>query len=350
MFFDDVPPLIGFRVLGGPESPRRPVDWRDAFGRHCEADDRCEPARESFLSLFHFGDGVAFLEHLGRSGSVRGYAGPVGAEWLAFDIDRPGDPETARADCVRLAVSIAERYHTGEDDLLAFFSGGKGYHLQAPFELFGSPPPSLDFAKVAKALALQLAAGAGVAVDSIYESVRLFRSPNSRHGKTGLYKIPLTVRELSMMPAARHAELAREPRPIELREAPLPCAVAVADWQTAVEHTEAVRRPVQPPPGDRSELNALTLQILADQIIPEGGGGPSNSRPTGGPLGAFDAVPAPGRHKTLYSCARDLAELGADYRLAWALLGKIGLQSGLNRADVERQIQCGVRDARGGSA
>lgn len=327
---------VGFRVLDTVENPRKPIDWRQAFLAYLEADERAECHRVAFLSLFHFGR--EFVEHVGRCGSVRGFTGPVGADWLAFDIDRT-DLEAARRDACRLGSFILERFTVGEDDVLNFFSGGKGFHLLLPCELVGSPAPCADFATVGGEFCARVAAGAGVAVDSIYDSMRLFRAPNSRHNKTGSFKISLSWRELSSMSAARIQELARGTRFRELREAPPPCPVAVSDWQAA---EAAVRnRRARPPQAVEREpaLNATTWGVLSDGIIEQGGGGAVG----------LDGKPAAGRHKVLFSVAADLGRLGCSPELAAALLLDIGLRSGLPRADVERAIACGLEAGKGGS-
>ena len=327
---------VGFRVLDTVENPRKPIDWRQAFLAYLEADERAECHRVAFLSLFHFGR--EFVEHVGRCGSVKGFTGPVGADWVCFDLDRT-DLETARLHACKLVAFILERFALGEDDALFFPSGSKGFHVCLPAELMGSPAPSGDFAAVAGEFCARVAAGAGVAVDSIYDSMRLFRAPNSRHNKTGLHKVPLTWRELSSMSAPRIQELAREPRCRELREAPPPCPVAVSDWQAA---EAAVRnRKARPPQAAEREpaLNGLTWGVLSDGIIEQGGAGA---------LG-IDGKPAAGRHKVLFSVAADLGRLGCSPELAVGLLLDIGLRSGLPRADVERAIACGLTAGKVGS-
>lgn len=324
---------IGFRVLDTPENPRRAVDWRQAFRAHLEADERAECQRVAFLSLFHFGG--EFARQLQAAGTVRGYTGPVGADWLAFDIDR-GELETARRDAVRLGAAIFRRFSTGEDEPLYFFSGGKGFHVCMPCELVGSPDPSRDFAAIAGEFCGRLAAEAGVAVDSIYDAMRLFRAPNSPHGKTGRFKIPLTFAELSGLSAVGIQELARAPRCRELREPPAPSPVAVADWQAA---EAAVRnRRIRPPQAavGNPGLGSLTWAVLSDGVIAEAG------------AVGLDGKPAPGRHKTLFAVAADLGRLGCSPELAAALLLDIGVRSGLPRADVERAITCGLTAGKGG--
>src|SRR5687767_9248372 len=93
---------FGFRVVGDLTGPRGLVEWAAAFAAHCAADPRAEPDRESYLSFFSFGD--EFRAHLARTGSTRGYRGPCSAPWLAFDLDRENDLDTALTDCKRLAA------------------------------------------------------------------------------------------------------------------------------------------------------------------------------------------------------------------------------------------------------
>ena len=78
----------GFRVVGHRAERRRAVDWRLAFDAYCSCDDRAKLDREAYLSHFVFG--ADFAEHLERNGSEAAYNGPCGADWLFWDIERPG--------------------------------------------------------------------------------------------------------------------------------------------------------------------------------------------------------------------------------------------------------------------
>ena len=96
----------------------------------------------------------------------------------------------------RLHGHWLERYGIDGDALLIFFSGSKGYHVGLPSSLWEAEP-SADFHRVARQFAEQLAAVVGVAIDtSVYDRVRAFRAPNSRHPKTGLHKRRLEFGEL----------------------------------------------------------------------------------------------------------------------------------------------------------
>ena len=97
-----------------------------------------------------------------------------------------------------------------DDTLLAFFSGSKGFHVGLPTALW-SPEPSPTFHRVCRRFAEAIAEVAGVAIDSgVYDAVRAFRAPNSRHPKTGLHKRRLSLDELLGLSLERIVELAAE--------------------------------------------------------------------------------------------------------------------------------------------
>src|SRR5262245_21568894 len=160
------------------------------------------------------------LDHLkATGGSSADFAGPVWSAFLWFDIDRD-DLAAALADGRRLATVLLSRYAAlAEDDLALFFSGKKGVHVGLP--LCHAPNPGPTFHRTCRVLAGRLARLAGVAIDAgIYDRVRPFRLPNSRHPKTGLHKVRLEYRELMHLSPDAVRNLAREPRPFEVPDPP----------------------------------------------------------------------------------------------------------------------------------
>jgi len=321
---------FGFRIIGGTTNERRLTDWSAAFRGCCECDERAEVDRESYLSAFTFGDD--FRRHLAATGSVRGFAGATWSEWIWFDIDRD-DIDQATRDARRLAAGLADRYALDGDELLAFFSGSKGFHIGLPLSVCGSPEPSQTFYKVCRRFAEAVATHSTVAIDSgIYDRVRAFRSPNSRHPKTRSHKRRLAFGELMNLTTRRIVELAAEPEPFDLPE-PAPVAdQAVRDWAAAVELVEnehlaaEMRRGTVGKVGAR--LNRATLDFIRDGAT---SGGTANDQALG-----------VGRHRLLFSAAANLAEFGCSAALAEALLTESALDSGLSPSDVRRQIECGL--------
>lgn len=310
---------FGFRVVGAVSGARRLVDAAAALAGHCAADPRAEPACECYLSAFTFG--TEFREHLAARGTPKGFTGPCWSAWLWLDIDRPGDPAAALADARRLAAFVLERYpKLSEDDILTFYSGGKGYHLGVP--LTHNPDPAAEFHRVAGRLAARLAAGAGVRTDaSIYDRVKLFRAPNSRHPRSGLHKRPLTHRELFGLTPARVAELAREPAPCEVPSVGELIPELEQDWDEAAAavRAEAAARAADRPAGGRVQRETLDF-IRA---------------------GADDGE----RALRLFRSAANLRECDIPPGIVAELLTEAGLDSLLPPAEVARQIGCGIDHA-----
>lgn len=308
---------IGFRVVGSLQGgKRRPVDHAAAFLAYSQCDDRCEVHRESYLSHFQFGD--EYADYLDAHGTNKGFRGTCFTSWLWWDVDNEDNLEKSRRDAAKLCLRFVERYHLDDDDLLVFFSGSKGFSIGLPTSLF-SPSPSPTFNKQAKSFALTHAHAAGAVIDpSIYDQGRAFRAPNSRHQKTGLHKRKLSLSDLmAALSIDAIKSLATTPEVFDVPSPSLVSPVATEDWRAAEVDAEASEA-VRVEPCDREKLNRLTMDFIRN--------------------GASEGS----RHNTLFSAARNLAELNCPLRLALALLTESGLDCGLSPSDVRRQIECGL--------
>jgi hypothetical protein len=317
----------GFRIVGPCTGERRLIDHAAAFAAYANCDGRAECHREAYLSAFTFGQD--FREHLRRTGTTKGYAGTCAAPFLWWDIDRADNLDAAREDAARLAVALTERFAVADDVLLLFFSGAKGFHVGLPTALW-TPEPSADFHRVARAFCESVAAAVGVQIDTgVYDKVRAFRAPNSRHPATGLHKRRVTLKDLMHLDAAAILALAKEPAAFEI---PTPTGTACdfnlpAEWNRAAtqarEQAEAKAQRRAAGNG-AATLNRATLDFIRD--------------------GAADGY----RHRLLFSAAANLAEFNCPPALAHALLTNAALDCGLPPSDVRRQIECGL--AHGGDA
>lgn len=307
----------GFRIVGPTTGARRAVLAAAAFAAYAGCAGKADIDREAYLSAFQFP--AELLTHMKQIGSTKGYSGPCWAPWLWIDIDRAGDLERATIDARRLGNAIAERYGLDESQWLAFFSGSKGFHLGVPTSLW-APEPSDTFNRIARRFAERLAEVAGIAIDgAVYDKVRAFRAPNSRHPKTGLHKRRLTLAELEL-DAGQIVTLAGRPESFEL---PAPAGrndVAAADWQAACE---TVAREAQPVKRAGGNLNRLTLEFIRDGAKPGE------------------------RARRLFSAAANLAEFACPPPLAHALLEEAALDSGMPPSEVGRQIDCGLAHVKG---
>lgn len=309
----------GFRIVGACTEPRRLINWVAAFTGFATLDARAETNREGYLSAFTFGDD--FRQYLDATGSTKDFDGACWSPWLWFDLDREGDLDAARRDAARLALSLVERFGVDEDDLLLFFSGSKGFHAGLPTAIW-QPEPSLTFNRTARRFAEALATAAGVTIDTgVYDKVRPFRSPNSRHPKTGLHKLRLSLDELTGLSVAAILERATMPALFDIPTPTRCCDRAAADWQAAAELVEreaaaaAQRRATN---NGTTKLNRATFDFIRD------GAGTGD------------------RHRLLFSAAANLAEFGCPPALAHALLTEAALDAGLRPRDVHREIECGM--------
>ena len=311
----------GFRIVGKTCEPRRLVDAGAAFAAHCAADSRCELDNECYLSAFQFGDD--FHRLLTETGSTAGFAGPCWSPWLWWDLDSD-ELQYAHKDAGALAAFLVERYGISPGGLLLFFSGSKGFHVGLPTSLW-SPSPAADFHRTARRFAEGLAELASVTIDTaVYDEVRAFRAPNSRHPKTGLHKRRLTYDEL-LGPLDAVLELAKTPSPFDVPTCSTASEAAEDDWQAAVALVvqEAEAKAARRAAGNGSHtLNRSTLDFIRE--------------------GASTGD----RHRLLFSAAANLGEFGCSASLAVALLEESALDSGLPPKDVRRGIECGL-DAAG---
>lgn len=316
----------GFRIVGDCRNDRRLIDWPSAFTAYRNCDDRAQTRDESYLSAFCFGDD--FRQHLTETGSTKGYKGPTWAPWLWFDIDAD-DIDAATADARTLATMLIQRFSVDGEQLMVFYSGSKGFHVGLPTSLF-NPEPSLTFHAVARKFAETIATEAGVTIDTgVYDRVRAFRAPNSRHPKTGRYKRFLRLGELMALPSKAIVESAETQKLFELPRWPALNRNAVADWGAAsleIENQRVIKfqqvgvpNSISPPASTRSVLNRATTQFISD--------------------GAMSGD----RHRRLFSAAANLAEFGCGFSLAWALLSEPAMDSGLSPSEVRRQIECGLK-------
>lgn len=312
---------VGLRVVGPLTGLRRRVPWREAFAAHLACEPRAHVDGESYLSVYTFDAGM--VEHLTAHGTPAGFAGETHAEYVAFDIDREDEIPQALADTRILAGVLEETFEVPTAAIQVFFSGNKGFHVLVPTALW-SPIPSANFSRVARIFAERLAAEAKITIDSsIYSRVSMFRSPNSRHPATGLFKIPLTVAQLDRLDVDGVQELAQRPIPdaFSHHEESARCAPLALEWQAAEAEVakDIAHQAAQHSASEgTARLTRLTKSILRGECLEEGS-----------------------RHRHLYSAAANLGECGASLHLALELLTEVGRESGLRPSDVAKQIADG---------
>jgi len=307
---------LGFRILGSTTSARRPIDWSAAFLGYAACDARAEVEQEGYLSAFCYGSEM-LAKVTNHEMDVRRFTGLCWASWLWWDIDRDGNLARGQREARQLVQGICQRFSLQEGEVLVFFSGRKGFHVGLPTSLF-DPQPGNQFNRIARQFAQQLADAAGVQIDAqIYDKVRPFRAPNSRHPATGLYKRQLDVSTLAELSADEIVSLAAAPSPFAVPAVKHRSEIAASDWLAAeavvADQVRQGRRT-----REASALNRATLDFIRD--------------------GAANGI----RATRLFSAAANLAEFKCPPALAHALLTEAALDSGLSPSEVRRQIDSGL--------
>jgi hypothetical protein len=325
----DVAFCYQYRIVGPVTNDRRIVSAVAVLEAYSRCEDRARVQEESYLSAFYFNEG--FREHLKTAQTTRGFQGATWSPWIWFDIDREpseGGIDKALADVRRLGETLVGKFAVPEEQLVSFFSGSKGFHLGCPTSLW-APAGGPAFHRLARAFAEIVAGEAQIRIDTgIYDAVRAFRAPNSRHPKTGLHKRFIPSGQLGVLTSEDILDLARSPAPFEL---PVDFEVGsfdrlVAAWQEAEAHVAsqdaaaAQRRAAGPDAA--VHVNQLTLDVIRGCNVAVGD-----------------------RHRSIYSAARNLADCGASRELTVGLITEGARDLGLTPSEVARQIDCGWKDA-----
>lgn len=145
-----------------------------------------EADKDYYVSLFDYTE-----EHLARfkdTGSVAGIV-DVDTNTLVFDFDSETDVQKAKTDALELCSRLAAN-GLHPDDAAIFFSGKKGFTIEIVTQHTFTPSE-------VKKLCLNLGKGLTTLDTQIYNASRIIRIPFTKHPKSGLYKIALTLDELS---------------------------------------------------------------------------------------------------------------------------------------------------------
>jgi len=189
------------------------------------------------------------------------------------------------------------------------------------------PSPSPSFNAIAKLFCLAIADAANVVLDrSIYSKTRLFRAPNSRHPKTGLFKRRLSLDELTYLKVEAVVDLARQPEPFQIPNGPTLCLSAADDWSKARGVVERQAEWRSASSYGEAKLSAFLRRFIRD--------------------GELDTDR---RAVSTFRAAAELSELHKAVgfnALAHALLSETALDSGLTPAETKRQIDSGLAHGR----
>lgn len=139
-------------------------------------------------------------EQFKKTGTISGITDVI-TDKLVFDFDAE-DQELARKDAVELCTRLT-RFGIPKQDLQICFSGGKGFSVEVDIDKTIDPT---EFRNIN----LAIAEGLSTNDPKIYNASRIFRIPETKHEKTGLFKIPLSLDQLKELTYQKIAALAKD--------------------------------------------------------------------------------------------------------------------------------------------
>jgi len=150
------------------------------------------------------------LEYCNKTnGSISGYDGIVDTSIFPIDVDGDNALDVTR----QIIHKLKCEFDVDENYMIPFYSGKKGFHLYIPSNLFGiSPTPQSELVRRYKWIAKEIHEDIDF---NIYKKNNLLRIENTIHSKSGIRKIPLTIKEIMNCDMYDIRELAKYPRHID---------------------------------------------------------------------------------------------------------------------------------------
>jgi hypothetical protein len=133
------------------------------------------------------------------------------------EADADGDSELPLVvNSLLFIVEYFRQYEIEPTDFRFWFTGGRSFHTELPFQFFGVMPSSTlhEYWKYVGNLLNDAMPDNCLPLDtSIYNVSRMWRLPNSVHQKRGFYKIELSYDEIQRLSIPEIREMSRNPRP-----------------------------------------------------------------------------------------------------------------------------------------
>lgn len=165
--------------------------------------------KDWYTSLFQYD--AATKEQAETKGSVSGIK-TTSTQRLLWDFDKEGNLEQARQDAVALCKKLTNNFPTAS--IRTYFSGNKGFNVEMDIQERLTPE---QFKKVTSSLADDLSTYDGV----VNDPVRVIRLPNTKHPKSGLYKVQLSTKALETRKMEEILNYAKTPQKLTTESNPV---------------------------------------------------------------------------------------------------------------------------------
>jgi len=175
-----------------------PVELDDLVSRNRDVD--------WYYSPFYYSDDA--LAHFKEKGTISGFAGETWTDTLYWDLDAQDDLEKVLSAAGRLVEKLDSLGLIKGVEV--YFSGNKGVHVLLRTKNKFSPT---ETSRICYNLAVESQADS-VFDTVVYNPTRIFRVVNTKHKKSGLFKVQLKMDELgdASFDSKKIRELAKKPR------------------------------------------------------------------------------------------------------------------------------------------
>lgn len=141
-----------------------------------------------YSSTYYYGnDGVAYFK---KNGKIKGFKN-VKTESIWFDFDHESNLELAKND-VKVLIARLKNAGIDESAIDIYFSGSKGFTVQFRTN------KTLNRTQVEHLAIDVFGQGLETLDTTMYDESQIFRVPNTKHPKTGLYKVQLSLEQLEL--------------------------------------------------------------------------------------------------------------------------------------------------------
>ena len=164
------------------------------------------PEEPLYRSLYMYDD--IGKEEIKKAGSVGDFYGPRWIDRVIVDIDKGDNSNEETLRQARTCVVVLGEHGVVPHKSIQPFFSGSGYHLIIPNTVFNfESSPELPY--LVRQTMAQLLPGID---DMVYIRSAIYRVPHTVNLKTGLYKVPLTIKELETLKPTEILDIATTPR------------------------------------------------------------------------------------------------------------------------------------------
>lgn len=155
--------------------------------------------KDYYTSVYYYNEEQ--LTRFKETGTVKGIK-DVFTDKIWFDLDSKDNPEDAKTDAI-VVIERLKQYGIDEKNIEVAYSGNKGFHVTVSLNRTLTP-------KQVESLAINKFGRDLKTLDvSVYDSAQILRVLGTKHHKSGLYKIPISTKQLKALSLIEIKEIAK---------------------------------------------------------------------------------------------------------------------------------------------